>query len=166
MHETEDHEESSEYEQSSNTVCHANIHEVLGLEESNTDVAMQEQESIEDNLSVCYSEDNSSNFNDINSSLENTSVSTEETSESGEFDINIYLRVALTEWTSHGISKRKINSLLRILNKVHPELPKTYVTLLNTPKTMTVFEIDNGHVWYKGVKKILIFFYSRIFRYL
>jgi len=66
--------------------------------------------------------------------------------------------MAVKEWASR-VSKRKINSLLTLLRKLHPELPKTYVALLNTPKTTAVFKIDNGHVWYKGIKRNL---YSRI----
>ncbi|KYM95810.1 hypothetical protein ALC62_13537 [Cyphomyrmex costatus] len=77
--------------------------------------------------------------------------------ESDEFDKEVYLRVTLTEWASRGVSKRKVNSLLSLLRRVHPELPKTYVTLLNTPKTTVVTEIDNGHIWYKGIKRNLDF---------
>ena len=76
-------------------------------------------------------------------------------SETDEFDESVHLHVALAEWASHDVSKRKVNSLLSLLRKVHPELPKTYVTLLNTPKTTAVSEIDDGHVWYKGIKRNL-----------
>jgi len=41
---------------------------------------------------------------------------------------------------------------LSLLRRIHPELPKTYVTLQNTPKTTVMTEIDNGHMWYKGIK--------------
>ncbi|KMQ84403.1 transposase domain-containing protein [Lasius niger] len=101
--------------------------------------------------------DISGNDNNVDWSTENTQDSMEDItdSESDEFDENVYLRMALTEWASHGVSKRKVNRLLSLLRKVHPELPKTYVTLLNTPKTTAVSEIDNGHVWYKGIKRNL-----------
>lgn len=81
--------------------------------------------------------------------------------DSDEFDEGVYLRVALTEWASRGVSKRKINSLLSLLRRVHPELLKTYITLLNTPKTTAVSEIDNGHVWYKGIKRNFYFLLTK-----
>lgn len=163
-----EYERSSE---SSDMSYRSNVHEeeVLRLEESDTNVNMQNQEQLEQeqmeddslsegNILVDNNIDIDNNVdNNIDWSLENTRHSMKDItdSESNEFDEDIYLRMALTEWASHGVSKRKVNSLLNILHKVHPELPKTYVTLLNTPKTTAVSEIDNGRVWYKGIKKNL-----------
>ncbi|XP_011872832.1 PREDICTED: uncharacterized protein LOC105564782 [Vollenhovia emeryi] len=114
------------------------------------------QKQMEDNSqSEVISDDN--NVDRLSQSIQ---ASTEDINdnESDELNEDVYLRMALTEWASRGVSKRKVNSLLSILRKVHPELPNTYVTLLDTPKTTAVYEIDSGHVWYKGVKRNLNIF--------
>ncbi|XP_067206741.1 uncharacterized protein [Linepithema humile] len=159
-----------EYEESSKSYDashHSSVYEeeVLDLEESDADVNMQiqeqfTQEQIEDDS---QSEDDISGDNNADWSIENTRNSMEDItdSKSDEFNEGVYLRMALTEWASHGVSKRKVNSLLSLLHKVHPELPKTYVSLLNTPKTTTVFEIDNGHMWHKGIKRNLDIFLTQ-----
>lgn len=138
--------------------------EVVDLEDSDVDVNMQIQEQfiqkqMEDDS---QSENNISGDNNVNWSTETTQESMEDITDnkSDEFNKSVYLRMTLTEWASHDISKRKVNSLLSLLHKVHPELPKTYVSLLNTPKTTAVFEIDNGHMWHKRIKRNLDFFWT------
>lgn len=146
---------------------HLNVNEEeigrIGLQEPDADIRLQiqeqyEQEQIEDSRSGNRSEnDISADDNNSDWSTENTrdSIDNITDGESDEFDENVYLRVALREWASHGVSKRKVNSLLNLLRMVHPGLPRTYVTLLHTPRTTVVFEINNGHMWYKGIRKNL-----------
>lgn len=157
----------TEYKKSSilfKTSHHSNVYkeEILSFEDlqSDANVDMQEQEQIEQEQmeNDSQSENNIPNDNNnINLLKESLWNSTEDItdSESDEFNKDVYLHMSLKEWACRGVSKRKINDLLSILRKIHPELPQTYVTLLNTPKTTALFEIDNGHVWYKGIKKNL-----------
>lgn len=152
--------EYDELSESSEASHHAH-EEVLDLGEPDVDVNMNGQEQFEqeqmedDNLS----EGDISSNNNVDWSSESTDFTDIIDNESDEFNEEVYLRVALTEWASRGVSKRKVNSLLSLLRRVHPELPKTYAesTLQNTPKTTVVTEIDNGHMWYKGVKRNLDF---------
>lgn len=154
-------EESSESSEASHSNAHEEMEheEFLSLEESDLD--MQEQVQIEDgdlSESDIFSDDSNTDW-----SIENTDSMEDITDNESvdEFNEDVYLRVALTEWASRGVSKRKVNSLLSLLRRVHPELPKTYVTLQNTPKTTAVSEIDNGHIWYKGIKRNLDFFLTQ-----
>jgi len=115
-------------------------------DDNNTDSSENVQASMKDN----NTDDNTDSSENVQASMEDITDN-----ESDEFDEDVYLRMTLTEWASYGVSKRKVNSLLSLLRKVHPELPNTCVTLLNTPKTTIVSEIDNGHMWYKGIKENL-----------
>lgn len=112
---------------------------------------MQEYERLEDEQ-IEYDSQSEDNTLDDDNNVDRLSQSSQASmedisdSESDELDEDVYLRMALTEWACRGVSKRKVNSLLNLLRKIHPELPKTYVTLLNTPKITTISEIDNGHI--------------------
>ncbi|XP_032688780.1 uncharacterized protein LOC116852462 isoform X1 [Odontomachus brunneus] len=144
---------------SSETSHHSNINEeeLLVLEESDANIDMQEQFEQEQIENSSQSEGNISVHENNSDWSENTrdSMNNVTDSMSDEYDEGVYLRVALAEWASRGVSKKKVNNLLHILHRVHPELPKTYITLLETPKTTVISEIDNGLVWYKGVKRNL-----------
>lgn len=112
-----------------------------------SDADMQNQEQMKNDQSEEDISDNNTDDDNTDSS-ENVQASMENIidNESDKFDEDVYLRMTLTEWASYSVSKRKVNSLLSLLCKVHPELPNTYVTLLKTPKTPIVSEIDNGHM--------------------
>jgi len=60
----------------------------------------------------------------------------------------------LREWTIYegSISKKKLDNLLLRLNPVFPTLPKSYKTLLRTPKHLDVCVLPDGSMlWYKGI---------------
>ncbi|XP_070496104.1 uncharacterized protein [Chironomus tepperi] len=68
------------------------------------------------------------------------------------------LRDSLVDWSiKNKINRSAVSSLLKILNKYHPELPLTYNTLLNTPKTSDIKTLDSGDYLYIGLKHNLNF---------
>lgn len=69
-----------------------------------------------------------------------------------EQDKNNYLLNALREWSLHGISKKKIDALLALLIPIFPFLPKSYKSLLHTPRKVIVSNLGDGQFWYKGIK--------------
>lgn len=69
-----------------------------------------------------------------------------------------YLRRTLREWSLRGVSLRKLDSLLKILALLYPDLPKTHTGLLGTPHAHNADEIvqmGTGLFWYKGIEKNL-----------
>jgi hypothetical protein len=63
-----------------------------------------------------------------------------------------YVLQQLRDWTlAGGVSMRKVDDLLRRLKPVHPQLPLTYKTLLQTPKSIDVVDCVNGSLWYCGI---------------
>lgn len=62
------------------------------------------------------------------------------------------LKAVLAEWsTKFKISHTAINSLLHILVPLHPELPVNAKTLLKTPKSIVVKQLDNGEYCHLGI---------------
>jgi len=72
-----------------------------------------------------------------------------------DFDPELYLLDTLRDWAKRNVSKRKVDDLLKRLSVIHPGLPRSYKTLLSTPAHTDIIEIDNGSVWYKGVRTSL-----------
>ncbi|KAE8739894.1 hypothetical protein FOCC_FOCC014593 [Frankliniella occidentalis] len=111
-----------------------------------------------ENNSGSNSENNSVNDNDSdNQSDSDQDNINDDSDDSDDEDFNVmnYLKNGLQNWAMRGVSKRKVDELLKMLRRVHPELPKSYKTLLHTPKTTNVVQIENGNIWYKGVRNCL-----------
>lgn len=71
-----------------------------------------------------------------------------------------YVQEVLRQWTRNGgaASMRKLDELLISLSVVFPNLPKTYKTLLQTPRNIEVSEWEDGSLmWYKSIQKNLDF---------
>ncbi|KAK3920523.1 Supervillin [Frankliniella fusca] len=68
-----------------------------------------------------------------------------------EEERNQYLIDSLRDFAMRGITKTKVDDMLRILRPFHPFLPKSSKTLLKTPRTTEAIEIGNGLLWYKGI---------------
>ncbi|KAK3925586.1 Halomucin [Frankliniella fusca] len=62
-----------------------------------------------------------------------------------------YLLSNLRDWSLRGITKVKVDDLLRILRPFHDFLPKSSKTLLKTPRTTEAIDVGNGVLWYKGI---------------
>ncbi|KAE8739074.1 hypothetical protein FOCC_FOCC015430 [Frankliniella occidentalis] len=63
-----------------------------------------------------------------------------------------YVKNQLVEWTLEGgVTMNKVDDLLRRLHRVHPSLPLSYKTLLETPKNIEVLECGDGTMWYLGI---------------
>lgn len=64
-----------------------------------------------------------------------------------------YVLERLKKWAKHGVSTKKIDELLAILCPLYPNLPKSYKTLLGTPRHTEIYQAAGGQMWYKGIKK-------------
>lgn len=65
-----------------------------------------------------------------------------------------YVAENLREWAIYDgyISKKKLDDLLFRLNPIFPTLPKSYKTLLRTPKHLDICVLADGSMsWYKGI---------------
>ncbi|KAK3907200.1 Halomucin [Frankliniella fusca] len=62
-----------------------------------------------------------------------------------------YLLSNLRDWSLRGITKVKVDDLLRILRPFHDFLPKSSKTLHKTPRTTEAIDVGNGVLWYKGI---------------
>ena len=95
-------------------------------------------------------------LNDFDDNFENHIVSSEESdvlSDVDSFETGIGTKLA--DWaTSFNITHTSLSSLLSILNKYHPELPLDPRTLLRTPKTYLIRNLDTGgEMCYFGINK-------------
>lgn len=51
------------------------------------------------------------------------------------------------------LSMSKLDELLQGINPLYPQIPKSYKTLLQTPKGLDITQDDNGNLmWYKGIR--------------
>ncbi|XP_071567209.1 uncharacterized protein [Temnothorax nylanderi] len=66
-------------------------------------------------------------------------------------DMETYLLNFLTEWGIRDVSFKKMDKLLAGLRVIFPGLPKSYKTILRTPRTVNIKEIGQGLMWYKNV---------------
>ena len=62
-----------------------------------------------------------------------------------------YILQSLQEWGCEGVTKNKLDDLLKRLNPVFPSLPKSYKSLLHTPRNVTLKYGSNGQLWYKSI---------------
>lgn len=72
----------------------------------------------------------------------------------------------LKSWAiQNRISMRALDSLLLILrSKGHNELPKSYRTLLNTPRQIELKTFGNSKYWYRGLTECLTSVFSNLDR--
>lgn len=69
----------------------------------------------------------------------------------------ISLRDKLQQWVLvHNVSKNSVNSLLEILRSEKLDLPKDVRTLMNTPRSHTVIDMNPGTYIHLGLKKNVI----------
>jgi len=63
------------------------------------------------------------------------------------------LQDSLRKWALLGVTKQKVNQLLRILQQYHPDLPADARTLLKTPRSTETYPVGQaeGEMWYYGV---------------
>lgn len=64
---------------------------------------------------------------------------------------NAYILRELKKWALKGVSCKKIDALLQVLQIIFPTLPRTYRSLLKTPRTTNLTDMGNGKFWYKGI---------------
>lgn len=69
---------------------------------------------------------------------------------------NAYILRELKKWAMRGVSCKKIDALLRVLQIVYPTLPRTYRTLLKTPRITNLVDMENGKFWYKGIRRSVV----------
>lgn len=69
---------------------------------------------------------------------------------------NAYILRELKKWALKGISCKKIDALLKMLHVIFPILPRTYRTLLKTPRTTNLIDMGNGKFWYKGIRSSIV----------
>ncbi|KAE8742843.1 hypothetical protein FOCC_FOCC011581 [Frankliniella occidentalis] len=63
-----------------------------------------------------------------------------------------YVYEQIVDWVlAGGVTMTKVEDLLKRLKPVHPNLPLTYKTLLQTPKRLDVVDCGNGSLWYYGI---------------
>lgn len=74
-----------------------------------------------------------------------------------EFSVQIPLEDQLKSWTvNNGISMRGLDSLLAILRSAgHKELPKSYRTLLQTPRNINLSSYGDAKYWHRGLGECL-----------
>jgi len=64
-----------------------------------------------------------------------------------------YVLRELKKWAKYGVSTKKIDEILNILSPLYPNLPKSYKTLLGTPRQNEIYQAAGGEMWYKGIRK-------------
>lgn len=94
-----------------------------------------------------------------NESFNDDNVENQQYEAAGRQEINFennderyqYLLRELHQWALRGVSCTKVDELLLLLRPLYPNLPRSYKTLLETPRSVPTFPIDGGRMWYKGV---------------
>jgi len=115
--------------------------EALDLSDNENDEIVFQDEVDQENNTLQSSDDNDEDINDQNH------FETEEQKTN-------YVAKNLREWAIYNgnISKRKLDNLLLRLNPIFPTLPKSYKTLLRTPKNLDVCTFPDGSMlWYQGI---------------
>jgi len=109
-----------------------------------------EQSSAGDSPGESDSVTNSDNSSDNEENIDAGGNVVEDVHQLG--DPHEYVRQQLLEWTlDGGVSMCKVDNLLKRLKVVHPNLPLSYKTLVQTPKTIEVVNCMNGEMWYFGI---------------
>lgn len=68
----------------------------------------------------------------------------------------LYLLTNLKEWAMKGVNFVKIDSLLKILAPLFPNLPKSYKSLLHTPRETVTIALEDGEFFIRVLEKILM----------
>jgi len=90
---------------------------------------------------------NYDNQENINYNIfENESVS------QNEEKIKTYILTRLRKWGLYNVSKRKVDEILKLFKPILYFLPKSYKTLLRTPREVSLQVAGTGLIWYKGIK--------------
>lgn len=63
-----------------------------------------------------------------------------------------YIADRIKKWAMKGVAFTKVDELLKILRPIYPNLPKSYRTLLETPRDLEVDTIGDHQIWYKGIE--------------
>ena len=110
-----------------------------------SDLGVDSEESIGDDVQI---EDNE---NVIEDNVEYEDVGGDNIHFDNDDERAEYLLRALKEWAMRGVSCTKIDKLLLLLRPLYPNFPRSYKTLLQTPRSVPTFPIDGGSMWYKGI---------------
>lgn len=136
-----------------------------GNENECTTVEIQESSSCRSNISDENSNGNSrrgssdeyeSNFSEYIDICEAVDTETLRALRDDNEERNAYIIHELKKWAMKGVSCKKIDALLRVLQIVFPILPKTYRSLLQTERSTNLMEMGNGTFWYKGILSSVI----------
>lgn len=129
----------------------------------------EEDQQLPEPINLNSSENDVENSNEKDVSEENISTDSEEdidNSDNESIVINFendehkerYVIQNLREWATSGgiVSMTKIDNLLIKLRPVFRNLPKSYKTLLKTPRAIRITPCYNGgQMWYRGIKNNL-----------
>jgi len=66
-------------------------------------------------------------------------------------DIPEFLIPQLQSWAVSGVSRGKVDDLLKILSKVFNFVPLSSRGLLHTPRHTETDAVEGGEIWYKGI---------------
>jgi len=69
-----------------------------------------------------------------------------------EEKIKTYILTGLRKWGLYNVSKRKVDEILKLFKPILHFLPKSYKTLLRTPREVSLQVAGTGLIWYKGIK--------------
>lgn len=53
---------------------------------------------------------------------------------------------------TYNVSKKKVDDILKLFRLILPFLPKSYRTLLRTPRKVSLQVLGTGQMWYKGIR--------------
>lgn len=78
--------------------------------------------------------------------------------------VNFSLEDQLKSWAiENAVSMRGLDSLLKVLISAgHKTLPKSYRTLLQTPRTVELSTFGNAKFWYRGLAECLNITFSKL----
>lgn len=102
----------------------------------------------------------SSSDNNITNSSENEQSESANDNEDDIFQFpnievkEVYVTETIREWALKGgvLSMSKLDDLLLRLNVVHPNLPKSYKSLLKTPSHLNIVRTERAQIWYKSIR--------------
>ncbi|XP_067211923.1 uncharacterized protein [Linepithema humile] len=69
-----------------------------------------------------------------------------------EEEIKTYILTGLKKWGLYNVSKRKVDEILKLFKPILHFLPKSYKTLLKTPRKVSLQVVGTGQMWYKGIR--------------
>jgi len=123
--------------------------------DSNSDDISDADEGAAPELEILNRQEASAGSGDT--SLYSQRSNSESNPDQGEnLEVEEYVQEVLRQWARNGggASMRKLDELLIRLSVVFPNLPKSYKTLLQTPRNIEVSEWEDGSLmWYKGIRR-------------